>query len=126
MIEQLKTYDSNVLAFEVIDGFTETDLQLAHKLFEEKLQTHDQVNILVKCDELNMSETSVKAFFEDTLYALRHYKHMGHLAIVAHSKVLKALVPIDNLFFERASKGRHERYFDVSQLDEAFAFVENK
>jgi hypothetical protein len=45
------------------------------------------------------------------------------LAIVAHSKVLKALVPIDNLFFERASKGRLERYFDISQIDEAFEFV---
>ena len=36
------------------------------------------------------------------------------------------MVPIDNLFFQRASKGRLERYFDVSQLEEAFAFVENK
>ena len=51
---------------------------------------------------------------------------MGHIAVVAHSNVLKALVPIDNLFFERASKGRHERYFDVSQLDDAFAFVNIK
>lgn len=124
MVEQLKTYDSNVLAFEVIEGFTETDMKLAHKFFEEKLEKFDQVNVLVKCDELKMSETSVKAFFEDVLYLLRHYKKMGHLAIVAHSKVLKAMTPIDNVFFERASKGRHERYFDVSQFDEALAFVE--
>ena len=40
-----------------------------------------------------------------------------------HSNILKALVPIDNLFFARASKGRQERYFDVSQIDEAFEFV---
>ena len=37
--------------------------------------------------------------------------------------ILKVLVPIDNLFFERASKGRLERYFDISQMDEALAFV---
>lgn len=125
MLEQLKTYETNVLAFEVIDGFSEDDLKLAHQLFEEKLQQFEKVNILIKCDELKMSKTSVKASFEDTLYALRHYKQMGHLAIVAHSKILKALVPIDNVFFERASKGRHERYFDISQIDEAFAFVED-
>ncbi len=125
MLEQLKTYDNNILAFEIIDGFTETDMKLAHKWFEQKLETAEQVNILVKCDEFKMSETSVKAFFEDTLYALRHYKQMGNVAIVAHSKVLKALVPIDNMFFQRASKGRQERYFDVSQIDEAFAFIEN-
>lgn len=124
MLEQLKTSDNNVLAFEVIDGFSEEDLKLAQKLFEEKREHFDQVNILVKCDALKMSQTSIKAFFENSLYALRHYKQLGHLAIVAHSNVLKALVPIDNLFFERASKGRHERYFDISQIDEAFAFVE--
>jgi len=32
-------------------------------------------------------------------------------------------MPIDNLFSERASKGRQERYFDVNQMDEAMAFV---
>jgi len=33
MIEQIKTYDNNVLAIEVIDGFTETDEKLCQKLF---------------------------------------------------------------------------------------------
>lgn len=60
---------------------------------------------------------------EDTIWVLRNYKKLGHLAIVAHSKVLKALVPIDNLFFERASKGRLEKYFDISQMEEAMEFV---
>ena len=82
-----------------------------------------QVNVLVKLDELKISHSSVKAFMEDIIWALRNYKQIGHLAIVAHSNVLKALVPIDNLFFQRASKGRYERYFDVSQMDEAMRFV---
>jgi hypothetical protein len=78
---------------------------------------------LVKLDETKISHSSVKAFMEDSIWALRHYKQLGHLAIVAHSNVLKALVPIDNYFFQRASKGRLERYFDVSQMDEAFEFI---
>jgi hypothetical protein len=124
MIEQLKTFKENVLALEVIDGFTETDEKLCQKFFQQKLEEgFEQVNILVKLDNLKLSQSSVKAFMEDTIWALRNYKKIGHLAIVAHSGVLKALVPIDNLFFERASKGRYERYFDVSQLDEAVAFV---
>lgn len=126
MLEQIKTYpNKNILAFEIIDGFTETDMKLAHKFFEEKLETFEQVNILVKCDKLKMSETSINAFFEDILYLLRHYKKMGHLAIVAHSDTLKALVPIDNVFFQRASEGRYERYFDISEIDAAFALVED-
>jgi hypothetical protein len=124
MIEQLKTFKENVLAIEVIDGFTETDEKLCQKLFQQKFdEGFEQVNILVKLDKLKLSQSSVKAFMEDTIWALRNYKKIGHLAIVAHSGVFKALVPIDNLFFERASKGRYERYFDVSQLDEAFEFV---
>jgi len=127
MIEQLKTYENNVLALEVIDGFTETDEQYCQKLFEEKReQGFEHINVLVKLDEIKISKISIKAFFEDMLWILRNYKHLGHLAIVAHSNVLKIMVPIDNLFFQRASKGRLERYFDVSQLEEAFAFVENK
>ena len=125
MLEQLKTYKTNVLALEAIDAFTETDEQYARKLFNQKLEEgHNQVNILVKFDEAKISKTHIKTFFEDSLFTLRNYKHLGHLALVAHSKVMKALTPIDNVFFERASKGRHERYFDVSQIAEAYAFVE--
>jgi len=77
----------------------------------------------VKLDEIKISNSSAKAFFEDTIWLLRNYKDMGHIAIVAHSKVLKMLIPIDNLFFERASKGRLEHYFDASQINEAYEFV---
>lgn len=124
MIEKLESNKSNVLAIEVIDGFTETDEKLCQKFFDEKLeQGFDQVNVLVKLDELKISESSTKAFMEDTIWALRNYTKIGHLAIVAHSKILKALVPIDNLFFKRVKEGRLERYFDVSQMNEAFEFV---
>lgn len=126
MLEKLKKFKGNTLAIEVIDGFTKTDEALCQKFFKAKLnEGYDYVNVLVKLDELKISHSSTKAFFEDTLWALRNYKKLGHLAIVAHSNVLKALVPIDNLFFERASKGRQERYFDISQMDEAMAFVES-
>jgi hypothetical protein len=130
MLEQIKTFKNNVLAVEVIDGFTKADEDICEKFFNKKRdQGFDTINVLVKLDELKISKSSIKAFFEDTLWALRNFKHLGHLAIVAHSNVLKALVPIDNLFFQRASKGRHERYFDISQMEEALEFVnpgENK
>lgn len=127
MIEQIKTFKDNVLAIEVIDGFNETDERLCQKFFEEKLeQGHKTVNVLVKLDELKISHSSTKAFMEDMIWTLRNYKKLGHLAIVAHSKILKALVPIDNLFFQRASKGRLERYFDISQMEEAMVFVQEK
>jgi len=127
MIEQIKIYDNNVLAIEVIDGFTETDEKICQKFFNKKLELgFDKVNILVKLDEMKISQSSIKAFFEDVIWILRNFKKLGHLAIVSHSNTLKALVPIDNLFFARASKGRQERYFDVSQINEAFEFISSK
>ncbi len=126
MIEQIEVSTKNVLLLDIIDGFDETDQHLFQKLFEEKLkQGFQQINVLVKLDEVKISHSSVKAFMEDALWGIRNFDKIGHLAIVAHSKVMKALVPIDNLFFERASKGRLERYFDISQMEEALKFVED-
>ncbi len=127
MLEQIRIFEDNTLAVEVIGGFTKTDEKFCQKLFEKKLKEgYVQVNILVKLDEMKIKHTSAKAFMEDAIYAFRNYKKIGHLAIVAHSNIMKALVPIDNLFFQRASKGRYERYFDVSQMDEAIKFVSEK
>jgi len=127
MIEQIKTFKGNTLAFEVIDGFTETDEKLAQKFFKQKIdEGHKHVNVLIKLDEIKISHSSTKAFMEDMIWILRNYKQMGNLAIVAHSKILKALVPVDNFFFERLQKGYEERYFDISQMDKAIDFVSPK
>ena len=37
MIEQIKTFETNTLAFEIIGGFTETDEKLAQKFFKKNL-----------------------------------------------------------------------------------------
>jgi len=127
MLEQFKTFENNVLAIEVIDSFTEADEKFCQKLFKKKReQGFEQINVLVKLDEMKISKVSIKTFFEDIVWLLRNYKHLGHLAIVAHSNVVKALIPVDNLFFQRASKGRQERYFDISQMEEALEFVSGK
>lgn len=124
MIEQIKTFDTNALAFDIINGFTETDEKLAQKFFEEKIDSgFATVNLLVKIDEYKISKTEAKAFFEDAIFTIRKFKNIGNLAIVGHSKILKALVPIDNFFFERLKKGKKEQYFDVSQLNEAIEFI---
>jgi hypothetical protein len=51
---------------------------------------------------------------------------MGNLNIVAHSKILKELVPIDNFFFETMQKGYEEQYFDFSQIHKAIEFISMK
>lgn len=100
MVELMETSGKCSLAIEVIDGFIENDEITCQKWFEEKIQSGcTQVSVLVKLDQMKICQTSTKAFMEDIIWSLRNYKKMGHLAIVAHSNIVKALVPIDNLFF---------------------------
>ena len=125
MIEQIKIFDNNVLALTVIDGFTQTDVKYCQKLFDEKLEKgFEKINLLVVLDELKISHSSTKAFFEEIVIILRNYKKLKNLAIVGHSNILKAYVPVDNFFFSRLSKGSEERYFDISQIEEAMAFID--
>lgn len=126
MIEQIKTFDGNAIAVEAIDSFTETDAKLIHKFFEQK-RNHgiDHINVLIKLDEVKINQINTKAFFEHMIWVLRNLKNVGNLAIVAHSNILKSLIPLDNIFFERLKKGYEERYFDVSQLDKAIDFIES-
>ena len=125
MIEQIKIFENNVIAITVIDGFNRTDVKYCQKLFDEKLEKgYEKINLLVKLDELKISHSNTKAFFEEIVIILRNYRSLKHLAIVGHSNILKAYIPIDNFFLSRLSKGSEERYFDISQMEEAMTFVD--
>lgn len=124
MIAQLKTFKGNALAIEAIESFTETDIKLVHKFFEEKrAQGHEHINVLVKLDELKINQINTKKFMEHIVWVFRNLDQIGNIAIVAHSNILKALIPMDNFFFERLKKGYEERYFDRSHLEKAFLFI---
>jgi|TARA_B110000967_G_C18433350_1_gene339611 hypothetical protein len=127
MIEQIKEIEGNAIAFEIIDSFTETDGKLAHKLFEQKInQGHDVINVLIKVDELKINHIVLKAALQDISYVLKNLKQFGNLAIVNHSKTLKTLVKMDNLFYNKLNNGFEERYFDLSEIEEAFKYIETK
>jgi len=127
MIKKIEPLVGNVLAIEIIDGYTESDEKLARKLFQEKIdEGFDHVHLLVRLDELKLNKSNVKAFMEDTIVTFREFEKIGNIAIVAHSNILKTLIAIDSFFFERLKKGFEERYFDTSQMDEALAFVSSK
>ena len=117
MIEQIKTFTGNSIAIEAIESFTETDVKLMHKFFEEKLSRgFKHVNVLIKLDEIKINQINTKAFFEHMLWVLRNLGNVGNLVIVAHSNILKTMIPIDNLFFESIKRGFEEKYFDESGL----------
>ena len=125
MIEQLKVYDTSVMALEIVEGFTKADYELVEKWANAKReQGFTKMNLLLKLDKLTISDTSLKAFLDQTLKLMKNFKQIGRIAVVAQSKILKKVVPIENFFLQTFNKGREERYFDVEEIEKAFAFVE--
>ncbi len=125
MIEQLKVYDGPVLALEIIEGFDENDFELIQKWADLKRENGFlRINLLLKLDELKLSESNIKALLKQMAKLMKNFKQIGNIAIVAHSDIVKGLVPIDNFFFQIFSKDSEERYFDIADIEDAFAFIE--
>lgn len=124
MIKQLDDAAAHVIAIEIIDGYTHDDEKSLEKLFEQKLDNGiEKVNMLVKIDNLKLMKSSLKAMLEDGIYALRHLKYCGKIAIVGESRVEEFLTKADNVFFGNKKSGREERYFRLKDLTLAFDWV---
>lgn len=112
------------ITLELIDGYMPEDEKKIEKLFEEKIAAgHKKVNLLVKIDKLSLSHSSWKAMWDDSMYALKHVRNCGRIALVGHSKTEEVLIKIDNMFFENKKKDQAEKYFDVSDIDNAMGWV---
>ncbi len=124
MLKMIDGASDKAIALELIDGYMPEDEKTIEKLFEEKISAgHKKVNLLVKIDKLSISHSSWKAMWNDSLYALKHVKNCGKIALVGHSSTAEVLIKIDNLFFENKKKDQAEKYFDVSDFDHALGWV---
>ncbi|MDR2205804.1 MAG: STAS/SEC14 domain-containing protein [Flavobacteriaceae bacterium] len=125
MLIQLKTFKGNAVAVELVDSFTETDVELLKKLFEEKLsQGYKHVNILVKVQDMSlMKKMDMKAFVNGEIWGIKHFGKIGKCAVVSHSDFIKAVVKVENKILHLINHALEERYFDISELDEALEFI---
>lgn len=111
------------IAFEIIDGYMPEDEKAIEKLFENKIaEGHKKVNLLVKIDKFDFSHSSWKAMWNDSIYAIKHIKNCGRIAMVGHSKVEEYLIKVDNVFFQ-SKNDRGEKYFDIADFDNAMGWV---
>lgn len=124
MINIIENTNNNVIAVEFTNGYSKEDENHLEKLFEEKLAPGiTQINILAKIDKLNISKSSWKAMWDDSIYGLKHIKNCGKIAIVGNSKLEEFLIKIDNAFFGNEKKGRKEKYFHVEEMEKALEWV---
>ncbi len=124
MIKTIEGAKPNVIAIEIIDGYQHEDEKSLEKMFEERLDSGmEKVNLLVKIDSLKIIKSSLKAMWEDGVYAIKHIKHCGRIAVVGDSKIEEVLVKMDNAIFGSKKSGRSEKYFFTDEMDQAMDFV---
>lgn len=120
----LEGASEKAIAIEIIDGYMSEDEKTIEKLFDEKIAAgHSKVNILIKLDNMSFSSSSWKAMWNDGLYAMKHLKNCGRIAMVGHSKIEEFMVKVDNAFFKSKSGERGEKYFDIADFDKAMGWV---
>ncbi|MCF8034241.1 MAG: STAS/SEC14 domain-containing protein [Desulfarculaceae bacterium] len=124
MFKVLDGSAGDVLGVEISQEYTKADVEKFKEAFEEALAASGgQVNILVKMDQLPWTKVKLDAFIEDARYALKFKNSMRHLAIVGDSSLMAPLVKLDNLILGKPEEGLIEKYFDVGDMDQAWAFV---
>ncbi|MBC8319724.1 MAG: STAS/SEC14 domain-containing protein [Bacteroidetes bacterium] len=124
MIKILDSTSEKVIAIEIIGGYESKDEKSLVSMFDEKLAAGiNKVNMLIKIDKLSLTKSSCKAMWDDGIFALEHFKHCGHIAVVGDSKVEEFLIKSDNVFYKSGKAGRVEKYFNVANLDKAMSWI---
>ena len=124
MIKVLEGASENTIAVDIIDGYELADEQAIEKMFEEKIAAGiTRINFLIKTDQISLTHSSWKAMWNDGLFAMKNMKKCGHIAIVGNSKLEEILVKTDNVFFQSKKADRMEKYFDVSDIDNAMGWA---
>lgn len=126
MFQVLEQSKGNVLGIEISQEYTKEDVATFKKEFESMLAAgHDRINLLIKMDNLDLEKIKLSAFLEDSFYGLKYLHQLRHIAVVGDSKLKKAFVELDNKLLGKEEEERIEKYFDISDLNKAWEFVQS-
>jgi hypothetical protein len=125
MIQEIKKFEKNALAFELLETFTEADALLIEQLFEAKLKEgYKHVNILMKVKDMSvLKNMDWKGFMQGELWGIKHFGKIGRCAVVSHSGFMELIVKVENKVLHIFNSALEEKYFDETQLDEALKFI---
>ena len=127
MLTILEGVIEKTIAVEISDKYTVKDEKEIEKMFKEKIpEGHDKINLLIKINDMKLSKSSWKAMWNDGMYAIKHLKNCGRIAVVGDSKIEAFLVKADNAIFGNKKVGTYEKFFYVIDFNKAFDFVNEK
>ena len=116
MIKFLKKSHGNVIGLEAVGEITEKDIAEWEAKINKAIKKYGTVNWLFVLKTTKFE--SLKSMYSDMKWLLKNYVHFGKMAIVGDKKWQKLMVKADRLAYG-------EKYFDISQLDEAWDYIES-
>ena len=105
----------SVFGFEVEGKITAAEVEAGAAMMEKAIQKYGKISWLVVWKTTHY--TSCQAMYEDASWLLKNVKHFDRMAIVGDKKWEEMLVKADSLVYG-------EKYFDISQLQEAWQYIE--
>ncbi|MCD4784921.1 MAG: STAS/SEC14 domain-containing protein [Candidatus Eremiobacteraeota bacterium] len=117
MIEILERSKDNVLGFEVSGKISESDFRDTAAKLDEAIKKYKKISWLfvVKSNKYD----SPHIIFEIMGWALKNLSHFDRMAVVGDKIWEELLIEADSYLFG-------DQYYDISQLEEAWQFVEGK
>ena len=115
MLKMLDRSKGNVFGFEVEGKITAAEIEAGAAMMDKVIQEYGKISWLMVWKTTQYP--SCKAMYEDASWLLKNMKHFDRMAIVGDKKWEEMLVKADGLVFG-------EKYFDISQLEEAWQYIE--
>lgn len=124
MFKVMPESGDRLLAVEVLRTYSKKDVEAFDQIMDQWMaRAGGRLNMLIRLDRLDLSKVSLDSYIEDCRRTLQRRDNLERIAVVGDSEMARSLVTMDNLIMANAKRGITERYFDVSEIDEAWVFV---
>ncbi len=117
MIKILERSKGNVFGLEATGDISKEDLLAVEAKLDEAIKKYGKISWVYVIKSLDY--TSIGAMYTDMMWLLKNIKHFDKMAVVGSKKWEELLIKADSLIFG-------EKYFDISELDKAWEYVESK
>jgi len=122
MFAYLPRSEPPYLAFEVSGKITIDEEQDLIDYLNTLIEEHEKLNFLIV---LNPDASwDMEAGVEDFKWVVTHLRNINSIAIVSDSRVLKWFMTLDKPF--AALVGIREKYFEMSEIDEAWQWLKEE
>jgi hypothetical protein len=116
MVKILERGNDKILGFKVSGKVKEEDAKIFEPLFVEIVKKYGKVSFLLDITEFE--QPTMLSFLRSIQLAIKHQKYIHRVSIVGNNKWQELLANFGYVYF----KG--QRYFDISNIEGAWQWIE--